>query len=194
MANYPSTLPAFPATPAPNETLGGSTPTLRDMTTLITGEVSAIATELGTNPSGPYATLVARLTAIEGASAATTLDGLTDATITAPSNGQVLTYNSATSQWTNQAAGAGADTMIVTVTADGATDAAPTIQAVLDNLSTSTHSRVVRIEPSPKNSMPPSTHKGVDGKMKGMALEATRCPIVIGCCSARRPGRLQSIG
>ena len=51
-----------------------------------------------------------------------------------------------------------------------------------------------RIEPSPKNSMPPSTQRGVDGKMKGMALDAIRCSMVMGCCSARRPGRLHVMG
>jgi hypothetical protein len=34
---------------------------------------------------------------------ATTLDGLTDVTLTSPSNGQVLKYNSVTSQWVNAA-------------------------------------------------------------------------------------------
>ena len=37
-----------------------------------------------------------------------------------------------------------------------------------------------RIEPSPKNSRRPSTHSGVDGNRKGMALEAIRCSIVTG--------------
>ena len=32
----------------------------------------------------------------------TTLDGLTDVTISAPANAQVLTYNSTTTQWENQ--------------------------------------------------------------------------------------------
>ena len=50
---------------------------------------------------------------------------------------------------------------------------------------------ICRIEPSPKYSRRPSTHSGVAGNRKGMALEAIRCSMVSGWNSARRPGRFQ---
>ncbi len=46
-----------------------------------------------------------------GGSGATTLDGLTDVTISSPSNGQVLTYNSTSSKWENSNASGGGDTV-----------------------------------------------------------------------------------
>ena len=48
-----------------------------------------------------------------------------------------------------------------------------------------------RMEPSPKYSRRPSTHRGVAGNRNGMALDAIRCSMVRGWNSARRPGRFQ---
>ena len=81
------------------------------------------------------------------ASGATALSGLSDVTVSSPADGQLLTYNSATSKWENQTGGAVTGwNVLVQVTADGSTDASSTIQTVLDNLSTSTHSYEVVVE------------------------------------------------
>ena len=69
---------------------------------------------------------------------ATTLDGLTDVTISAPANAQVLTYNSTTSQWENQTpsgGGGGGDMNKSTydVDNDGVVDSAETIQIIVRN-------------------------------------------------------------
>jgi hypothetical protein len=68
----------------------------------------------------------------------TTLDGLSDVTISAPANAQVLTYNSTTSQWENQtpaAGGGGGDMSKSTydVDNDGVVDSAETIQIIVRN-------------------------------------------------------------
>ena len=49
---------------------------------------------------------------------------------------------------------------------------------------------ICRMEPSPKNSRCPSTHKAVAGNRNGMALEAIKCSMLICVNSERRPGRL----
>jgi hypothetical protein len=68
---------------------------------------------------------------------ATTLDGLTDVTISAPANAQVLTYNSTTSQWENQTptAGGGGNMNKSTydVDNDGVVDSAETTQIIVRN-------------------------------------------------------------
>ena len=69
---------------------------------------------------------------------ATTLDGLTDVTISAPANAQVLTYNSTTSQWENQTpsgGGGGGDMNKSTydVDNDGVVDSAETMQIIVRN-------------------------------------------------------------
>ena len=74
---------------------------------------------------------------------ATTLDGLTDVTISAPANAQVLTYNSTTSQWENQTpsgGGGGGDMNKSTydVDNDGVVDSAETIKIIVRNSTGST--------------------------------------------------------
>ena len=74
---------------------------------------------------------------------ATTLDGLTDVTISAPANAQVLTYNSTTSQWENQTpsgGGGGGDMYKSTydVDNDGVVDSAETTQIIVRNSTGST--------------------------------------------------------
>ena len=74
---------------------------------------------------------------------ATTLDGLTDVTISAPANAQVLTYNSTTTQWENQTpsgGGGGGDMNKSTydVDNDGVVDSAETIQIIVRNSTGST--------------------------------------------------------
>ena len=74
---------------------------------------------------------------------ATTLDGLTDVTISAPANAQVLTYNSTTSQWENQTpsgGGGGGDMNKSTydVDNDGVVDSAETTQIIVRNSTGST--------------------------------------------------------
>jgi hypothetical protein len=73
----------------------------------------------------------------------TTLNGLTDVTISAPANAQVLVYNSTTSQWENQtpaAGGGGGDMSKSTydVDNDGVVDSAETIQIIVRNSTGST--------------------------------------------------------
>jgi hypothetical protein len=55
------------------------------------------------------------VTDLMASAAATTLDALTDVTVSSPTNNQVLKYNSGSSQWTNQAeAGGGGSTPFMT--------------------------------------------------------------------------------
>ena len=72
-----------------------------------------------------------------GTSNVATLDDLTDVTISAPANAQVLTYNSTTLQWENQtpAAGGGGDMLKSTydVDNDGVVDSAETTQIIVRN-------------------------------------------------------------
>ena len=73
---------------------------------------------------------------------ASDLNGLTDVTISAPANAQVLTYNSTTSQWENQtpAAGGGGDMLKSTydVDNDGIVDGSETTQIIVRNSTGST--------------------------------------------------------
>jgi hypothetical protein len=74
---------------------------------------------------------------------ATDLDGLSDVTISAPANAQVLTYNSTTSQWENQTptgGGGGGDMLKATydVDNDGVVDASETTQIIVRNSTGST--------------------------------------------------------
>ena len=57
----------------------------------------------------------------------TTLDGLTDVTVTAPTNDQVLVYNATTSQWENQTAGTNSNVLI-----DGGGFTSPNENVVID--------------------------------------------------------------
>jgi hypothetical protein len=80
---------------------------------------------------------------VVGTSSVTTLDGLTDVTISAPANAQVLVYNSTTSQWENQtpAGGGGTGDMSKStydVDNDGVVDSAETIQIIVRNSTGST--------------------------------------------------------
>ena len=72
----------------------------------------------------------------------TTLDGLSDVTISAPANAQVLTYNSTTGQWENQtpASGGGGDMLKSTydVDNDGIVDGSETTQIIVRNSTGST--------------------------------------------------------
>jgi hypothetical protein len=73
----------------------------------------------------------------------TTLDGLSDVTISAPANAQVLTYNSTTSQWENQtpaAGGGGGDMSKSTydVDNDGVVDSAERTEIIVRNSTGST--------------------------------------------------------
>jgi hypothetical protein len=73
----------------------------------------------------------------------TNLNGLTDVTISAPANAQVLTYNSTTSQWENQTpsgGGGGGDMNKSTydVDNDGVVDSAETTQIIVRNSTGST--------------------------------------------------------
>jgi len=86
-------------------------------------------------------------------SGATALSGLSDVTVTSPSNSQVLAYNTTTSKWENQTNSGAGWNVLVSVTADGTTDAAPTIQAVLDALSSSSHSYEVVVEGTTKGTI-----------------------------------------
>jgi hypothetical protein len=66
----------------------------------------------------------------------TTLDGLSDVTISAPANAQVLVYNSTTSQWENQTPAGGGGNMLKStydVDNDGVVDSAETIQIIVRN-------------------------------------------------------------
>jgi hypothetical protein len=73
---------------------------------------------------------------------ASDLNGLTDVTISAPANAQVLTYNSTTSQWENQtpAPGGGGDMLKSTydVDNDGIVDGSETTQIIVRNSTGST--------------------------------------------------------
>ena len=77
-----------------------------------------------------------------GGGGATTLDGLTDVTISAPANAQVLAYNSTTLQWENQTptAGGGGNMNKSTydVDNDGVVDSAETTQIIVRNSTGST--------------------------------------------------------
>jgi hypothetical protein len=72
-----------------------------------------------------------------GTSNVTNLDSLSDVTISAPANAQVLAYNSTTLQWENQtpAAGGGGDMLKSTydVDNDGVVDSAETTQIIVRN-------------------------------------------------------------
>lgn len=62
------------------------------------------------NPSGSATTSLTKISVdgtVYSVDGVNTLSGLTDTTITSPSNGQVLTYNSTSSKWENQAASGG---------------------------------------------------------------------------------------
>jgi len=74
---------------------------------------------------------------------ASDLNGLSDVTISAPANAQVLTYNSSISQWENQTPGTGTgvgdmDKSTYDVDNDGIVDGAETIQIIVRNSTGST--------------------------------------------------------
>lgn len=75
-------------------------------------------------------------------SSISTLNDLTDVTISAPANGQVLTYNSTTSQWENQSPGGGGGgdmtKAVYDPDNDGVVDAAETTQIIVRNSTGST--------------------------------------------------------
>lgn len=77
-----------------------------------------------------------------GTSSVATLNDLTDVTISAPANAQVLTYNSTTGQWENQtpAAGGGGNmnTSTYDVDNDGIVDGSETTQIIVRNSTGST--------------------------------------------------------
>lgn len=79
----------------------------------------------------------------------TDLANLGDVVIDTPTAGQTITWDAVAAKWKN-AGNVAPWNIVVSVTANGATDAAPTIQAVLDALPASNHAYDIQVEPLTK--------------------------------------------
>jgi hypothetical protein len=86
--------------------------------------------------------IVVELEAFSGGGGAESLDDLTDVTISAPANAQVLAYNSTSGQWENQFPGGGGGgdmyKSVYDVDNDGIVDGSETVQIIVRNSTGST--------------------------------------------------------
>lgn len=97
--NYPASLDVL-INPNPNDGLNSSTVPHHLQHANANDAIEAIQTVLGTNPAGSHLTVKDRIIAIENVTIGqVSLNGLTDVTITAVSNGDVLRYNG--NEWVN---------------------------------------------------------------------------------------------
>ena len=97
--NYPSSLDVL-INPNPNDTLNSSEVPHHLQHANANDAIEAIQTVLGTNPAGSHLTVKDRIIALENAtSGQSSLNGLTDVTITTIATGDVLRYNG--TEWIN---------------------------------------------------------------------------------------------
>lgn len=117
--NYPTALDTY-GIPLGTDTLGGSTPTLLQMVTNLRDGLLAVEAELGINPSGSLATVLARLDADDaGESVAATVNTvmLRDAAGRSKVVDPAVDADVANRGWTNTAIAALGTTQVINLTA-----------------------------------------------------------------------------